>query len=72
MKKNKALFISHQDENSGAPRALYNILKFILNNYKSNIEIYVCTSKSAGIFDYLKKENYNNNTTNILYSNKYK
>jgi hypothetical protein len=54
MKKNKALFISHSDENSGAPKALCNILKFILIEFKINADIYVCVPKNVGVFEYLK------------------
>lgn len=69
MKKGKALFISHQDDNSGAPKALYNILRFILNVYKVNVDISVCVAKSAGVFENLKKVNSNNEST-VFYSKK--
>lgn len=67
MKKNKALFISHADDNSGAPKALYNILKFMLISYKINIDVCVCVPKSIGIFENLKREEFINNIPNVFY-----
>lgn len=51
MRKNKGLFLSHLDEKSGAPKALLNILKFILNESKIDIDIFVCQPKTIGFFE---------------------
>lgn len=67
MKKNKALFVSHEDDNSGAPKALYNILKFILINYKLNVDILVCDIKFVGVFENLKNGVNNSNIPNVFY-----
>jgi glycosyltransferase involved in cell wall biosynthesis len=69
MKKGKALFISHQDDNSGAPKALYNILKFILSTYKVNVDVSLCVDKSVGVFEDLKN-NKNSNEINVFYPKK--
>lgn len=64
MKKNKGLFISHADQYSGAPKALFNILKFILNTYPINIDIQVNESIDQGVFENLK---HSNKIINIFY-----
>lgn len=69
MEKGKALFISHQDDNSGAPKALYNILKFILSTYKVHVDVSLCADKSAGVFENLKSQN-GGNETNVFYPKK--
>lgn len=72
MKKNKALFVSHEDDISGAPKALYNVLKFILINYKLNLDIFVCDTKFIGVFENLKNELNNVNVLNVFYHKKSK
>lgn len=70
MKKNKALFVSHEDDNSGAPKALYNVLKFILINYELNLDIFVCDTKFVGVFENLKKGLNDRNIPNVFYQKK--
>jgi len=67
VKKNKALFVSHEDDNSGAPRVLYNLLKFIVKNYELDVDIFVTLPKYLGIFEKLKNETYLDKTPEIFY-----
>lgn len=72
MKKNRALFISHFDEKSGAPKALYNILKFILTNYELQVDVLVCQPKKIGFFENLANEPNIKTKPLITYDNSYK
>ncbi len=67
MKKNRGLFISHADEYAGAPKALFNILKFITKEYPINIDVQVNDFKNHGVFESLKE---NNKLINIVYKTK--
>lgn len=67
MKKNKGLFLSHVDDASGAPKALSNILKFILTQYKIDIDIFVCQPKTLGFFENLENNQNNKGSVKVEY-----
>lgn len=65
--KNKGLFLSHVDDTSGAPKALSNILKFILTQYKIDIDVFVCQPKTVGFFENLKNNQNSKGTVKVEY-----